>query len=432
MPPPHWEADIVAADGGHGAPAPDLPGGRRASRRPDGPQQRPDPLLPVLRPDEAALRQGPAPVHPRRPRRPGGVRGAPGRADRRGRAGSTAIPARTTPRSPSSSRTPTRAAASARCCSSTWPPPPASAGSRTSSPRCWPRTAGWCGSSRTPGTRPSGPTRTASSTSPSRSSRPRTRSPSPTSASSAASRGRSPGCSRRRRWRSSAPATTRARSATRCCGTCSTYGFAGPVYPVNPGARHVRGVPAYADIESIPDDVDLAVLAVPADEVAGVVEACRRKRRAGPGRGLGRVRGDRTRRPRRASGSSWPPPARPACGWSGPNCLGIVNTDPERAAQREPGADGPRPRPGRASSPSPDRSGSRSSNGPRSRNLGLSTFVSAGNRADVSGNDLLQYWATDPGTEPALRGRPARPRAEKARGGRRPGLRPPAARRHRP
>ena len=40
----------------------------------------------------------------------------------------------------------------------------------------------------------------------------------------------------------------------------------------------MRGVPAYADIESIPDDVDLAVLAVPADEVAGVVEACRRKR----------------------------------------------------------------------------------------------------------------------------------------------------------
>ena len=52
--------------------------------------------------------------------------------------------------------------------------------------------------------------------------------------------------------------------------------FSGPVYPVNPGARHVRGVPAYDDIESIPDDVDLAVLAVPADEVAGVVEACRR------------------------------------------------------------------------------------------------------------------------------------------------------------
>src|SRR4029450_12444743 len=38
----------------------------------------------------------------------------------------------------------------------------------------------------------------------------------------------------------------------------------------------------------------------------------------------------------------------------------------------------------------------------RSRNLGLSTFVSAGNRADVSGNDLLQYWATDPSTEVVL------------------------------
>src|SRR6476659_2894544 len=56
------------------------------------------------------------------------------------------------------------------------------------------------------------------------------------------------------------------------------FGFAGPVYPVNPSARHVRGVPAYADIESIPGDVDLAVLSVPAGEVAGVVEACRRKR----------------------------------------------------------------------------------------------------------------------------------------------------------
>ena len=100
----------------------------------------------------------------RRPRRPGGLRRAARRPDRSPSAASTAIPAPTTPRSPSSSRTPTRAAAWARCCSSTSPPPPASAGSRTSSPRCWPRTAGWCGSSRTPATRPSGPTRTASST----------------------------------------------------------------------------------------------------------------------------------------------------------------------------------------------------------------------------------------------------------------------------
>jgi acyl-CoA synthetase (NDP forming)/RimJ/RimL family protein N-acetyltransferase len=178
------------------------------------------------------------------------------------------------------------------------------------------------------------------------------------------------------------------------------YGFAGPVYPVNPLARHVNGVPAYADIESIPDDVDLAVIAVPADEVAGVVEACRRKRvrglvvisggfgEAGP---EGRDAERRFVAAARASGMRV----------VGPNCLGIVNTDPEVRldASLAPMV------PGRG------RVGFFAQSGAlgialleraRSRNLGLSTFVSAGNRADVSGNDLLQYWATDPGTEVVL------------------------------
>ncbi len=178
------------------------------------------------------------------------------------------------------------------------------------------------------------------------------------------------------------------------------YGFAGPVYPVNPTARHVRGVPAYADIESIPDDVDLAVLAVPADEVAGVVEACRRKRvrglvvvsggfgESGP---AGREVERRLVASARASGMRV----------VGPNCLGIVNTDP---AVRLNSSLAPMV-PGRG------RVGFFAQSGAlgvalleraRSRGIGLSTFVSAGNRADVSGNDLLQYWATDPGTEVVL------------------------------
>jgi acyl-CoA synthetase (NDP forming)/GNAT superfamily N-acetyltransferase len=178
------------------------------------------------------------------------------------------------------------------------------------------------------------------------------------------------------------------------------YGFAGPVYPVNPGARHVRGVPAYAGIESIPDDVDLAVLAVPADEVAGVVEACRRKRV----RGLVVISGGfgETGPEGRAAERLLVASAR-ASGMRvvGPNCLGIVNTDPEVKlnASLAPLI------PGRG------RVGFFAQSGAlgvalleraRSRNIGLSTFVSAGNRADVSGNDLLQYWATDPGTEVVL------------------------------
>jgi acyl-CoA synthetase (NDP forming) len=172
------------------------------------------------------------------------------------------------------------------------------------------------------------------------------------------------------------------------------------VYPVNPTARHVRGVPAYADIEAIPDDVDLAVLAVPADEVAGVVEACRRKRV----RGLVVVSGGfgETGPEGRAAERALVAAAR-ASGMRvvGPNCLGMVNTDPEVRlnASLAPLV------PGRG------RVGFFAQSGAlgvalleraRSRNLGLSTFVSAGNRADVSGNDLLQYWSTDPGTEVVL------------------------------
>src|SRR4051794_37362679 len=178
------------------------------------------------------------------------------------------------------------------------------------------------------------------------------------------------------------------------------YGFAGPVYPVNPTARHVRGVPAWPDVEAVPGDVDLAVVAVPADEVAGVLEACRRKRvkglvvisggfgETGP---EGRAAEGRLVAAARASGMRV----------VGPNCLGIVNTDPAvrlnaTLAPMIPGA-------GRVGFFAQSGSlGVALLERARSRGIGLSSFVSAGNRADVSGNDLLQYWATDPGTEVVL------------------------------
>jgi acyl-CoA synthetase (NDP forming)/GNAT superfamily N-acetyltransferase len=178
------------------------------------------------------------------------------------------------------------------------------------------------------------------------------------------------------------------------------YGFAGPVYPVNPGARHVRGVPAWKSIEEVPDDVDLAVLAVPAHEVAGVVEACRRKQV----RGLVVISGGfgETGPEGRAAERDLVARAR-ASGMRvvGPNCLGMVNTDPDVRldASLAPMV------PGRG------RVGFFAQSGAlgvalleraRSRGIGLSSFVSAGNRADVSGNDLLQYWVTDPGTEVVL------------------------------
>ncbi|SFO41613.1 Acyl-CoA synthetase (NDP forming) [Geodermatophilus obscurus] len=178
------------------------------------------------------------------------------------------------------------------------------------------------------------------------------------------------------------------------------YRFDGPVYPVNPGARHVRGVPAYASIEDIPGDVDLAVVAVPADEVASVVEACRRKRVRGLvviSGGFGESGPEGRAAERRLVASARASGMRVV----GPNCLGIVNTDPAirldaSLAPRVPGRGrvGFFAQSGALGVALLERAGD--------RNIGLSTFVSAGNRADVSGNDLLQYWASDPGTEVVL------------------------------
>src|SRR6478735_3318834 len=57
-----------------------------------------------------------------------------------------------------------------------------------------------------------------------------------------------------------------------------SHDFMGPVYPVNPQGGHVASVPSYATVLDIPDDVDVAVIAVPAHGVLGVVDQCARKR----------------------------------------------------------------------------------------------------------------------------------------------------------
>ena len=176
------------------------------------------------------------------------------------------------------------------------------------------------------------------------------------------------------------------------------YGFQGPIYPINPDARHVGGVPAYRSVLDVPADIDLAVLAVPPDAMADVVDQCRAKRVRGlvvVTGGFGGNDGART------AGELVAAARAQGMRVIGPNCLGIVNTDP---AVRLNASLAPRV-PGRGRVGFFCQSGalgvaildSASSHG-----LGLSSFVSAGNRADVSGNDLLQFWATDPATEVVL------------------------------
>jgi len=176
--------------------------------------------------------------------------------------------------------------------------------------------------------------------------------------------------------------------------------FAGPVYPVTPDTVSVRGVRAYAAVTDIPDPVDLAVVTVPASTIAEVVQACRAKNVHGlvvmtAGFADAGLIGAEAQRHMVAV-------AREAgMRVLGPNCLGMVNTDP---AVRMNATLAPMV-------PAPGRVGFFCQSGAlgiailadaAARGLGLSTFVSAGDRADVSGNDLLQYWHGDDRTEVVL------------------------------
>jgi acyl-CoA synthetase (NDP forming)/RimJ/RimL family protein N-acetyltransferase len=178
------------------------------------------------------------------------------------------------------------------------------------------------------------------------------------------------------------------------------YGFAGPVYPVHPEARHIGGVRAYPSVLDVPDQVDLAVVAVPAAGVAEVVEQCGRKGVRGVvvvSGGFGERDEDGRELERALVATARAQGMRVV----GPNCLGVVNADP---AVRLNATIAPQ-------APGLGRVGFFCQSGAlgvailaaaKRWGLGLSTFVSAGNRADVSGNDLLQYWERDPATDVVL------------------------------
>jgi acyl-CoA synthetase (NDP forming)/RimJ/RimL family protein N-acetyltransferase len=176
--------------------------------------------------------------------------------------------------------------------------------------------------------------------------------------------------------------------------------FAGAVYPVNPEHRSVRGVRAYASVVDIPDSVDLAVVAVPAEVVESVLDGALAKGVKTLlilSAGFGEAGPNGLHAELRLVGEARAHGMRVV----GPNALGVLNTDP---AIRLNATLAPR-------LPARGRTGFFCQSGAlgtailadaEARGLGLSTFVSAGNRADVSGNDLLQYWETDPNTDLVL------------------------------
>lgn len=173
-------------------------------------------------------------------------------------------------------------------------------------------------------------------------------------------------------------------------------GYEGAIYPVNPHARAIHSVPCHPDVAAIPGPLDLALVVVPKRLVPATVTACLAK----GARGLvvitagfgetgaeGRAVEEALREQVRAAGARM----------IGPNCMGIISTDPTVAMNA-------------SFSPTPARQGtigfvSQSGalgvailNLAEDLGLGISQFASMGNKADVSGNDLLEYWEDDPAT----------------------------------
>ncbi len=176
--------------------------------------------------------------------------------------------------------------------------------------------------------------------------------------------------------------------------------FSGRVYAVNPSSESVSGLPAYATVGDIPGEVDVAIVAVPADAVQDVVLDCAAKGVHGLvviSSGFAETGEEGRQRQRRLVGLARSYGLR----LIGPNCLGIINTAAGVCLNAS--LSPVKPPRGRAGFFCQSGAlGSAILEKVNNRGLGLSTFVSAGNRADVSGNDLLQYWEEDDATEVVL------------------------------
>ncbi|MGA7615506.1 MAG: acetate--CoA ligase family protein [Thermoanaerobaculia bacterium] len=170
-------------------------------------------------------------------------------------------------------------------------------------------------------------------------------------------------------------------------------GFEGVVYPVNPTAQFVQSIRAYPTVTSIPDEVDLAVLCVPASLVPTVVDDCIEKKVRGliiltagfaeVGEGGRALQNEFVAKLRRNG-----------IRLVGPNCLGVVNTDPEVRLNATFAPTWP-PSGSVAFSSQSGALGVAILDYANELGIGVREFVSVGNKADVSGNDLLEYWEED-------------------------------------
>ena len=173
--------------------------------------------------------------------------------------------------------------------------------------------------------------------------------------------------------------------------------FQGKVFPVNPRAEVIHSIKCYPSILEIPDPIDLAIIIVKRDLVKNVLEECGEK-----GIKAGVVITAGFKEIGEAGAEKESEILKIAQKYNmrmvGPNCFGVLNTNPAVSlnatfAKHAPPAGniGFVSHSGALGETILDYAGK--------LNLGFSMFASVGNKADISGNDLLEYWENDPRTE---------------------------------
>ncbi|WP_405922729.1 GNAT family N-acetyltransferase [Streptomyces sp. NBC_00035] len=173
-----------------------------------------------------------------------------------------------------------------------------------------------------------------------------------------------------------------------------TGGFTRRLFAVNPSVTSILGVPSHPSVGALPKIPDLAVVAVPAAAVPAIAEECGK---AGVrallvvSAGLDSPQAESLMAACRTYGMRL----------VGPNCLGISNTDPDLSLDATFAADHPRPGTAGVAVQSGG-VGIALLDGLSRLGIGVSSFASLGDKYDVSGNDMLQWWESDGRTELAL------------------------------
>ena len=170
-------------------------------------------------------------------------------------------------------------------------------------------------------------------------------------------------------------------------------GYQGELLPIHPEADEIQGRKAYRTVRDAPGPIDLAIVVVPAAQTIQVVKDCGRagvKSLLVLSSGFAEAGEEGIRLQERLTREA----RRYGMRVVGPNSFGLVNNDPEVRLNAS------------LAPVIPDRGelGLFAQSGALGiavlasaarRGLGISVFASAGNRVDVSGNDLMQYWIDD-------------------------------------